>query len=660
MAPTLADPLIGAVVDGRYEVSRRIARGGMATVYLATDLRLDRDVALKVMHPHVAEGADVAARFRREARAAARLAHPGVVSVYDQGAHGEISYLTMEYVPGRTLRSVLTSRGALPLGEALTIAEAVLDALAAAHRAGLIHRDIKPENVLVTPDGRIKVADFGLARAVTEATAATTGTLLGTVAYLAPEIVTSGHADARADVYAVGILLYEMIVGSTPHAGTTPIQIAYLHVNTDVPSPSEAVRWLPIEIDELVTAMTSRDLSERIADGASALEQVRRARVPLDERTLTLRADVEPASGDRRASPDAPTTAVREHVTSAFDDASEPQTATLDSIPIGVPAAAVGGAVGEVVVESSPGRSDRPAHTSRRRRWPRVLAWLLVLVLALAGAAGWYLLWGPGGHVEVPPVAELSEEEAQALLAERSLEWSGSTSNHDRIAEGSVIESIPAAGSSVRRGETVELVVSLGVLMRTVPEVVGGSEIEALDALATALIDDVVVDRVPDRHIARHEVLGIDAEEGSEIPHHQQVRLTVSDGPMVVAVEDHTGRDGDSAIQALRSALDVEPTITRVHSEDVPEGRVISQSLAAGDHRQGAAVDVVVSLGPELFEVPNVVGHGYSSAVQELESRGFVVARENALGGILGWVHSQDVDPGALRPRGTVITLTVV
>ncbi|HEY3438988.1 MAG TPA: protein kinase, partial [Actinotalea sp.] len=241
MAATLADPLLGHLIDGRYEVLSRIARGGMATVYLATDRRLDREVALKVMHPHLAEGgsgSEFVARFRREARAAARLTHPGLVSVFDQGVDGETSYLTMEYIDGTNLRRHLGESGALPVAEALKTAEAVLDALAAAHRAGLVHRDVKPENILLAADGRIKVADFGLARAVTEVTATTAGTVLGTVAYLAPELVAHGTSDARTDVYAVGVLLHEMLTGAQPFTGATPIQVAYQHVHTDIPAPS--------------------------------------------------------------------------------------------------------------------------------------------------------------------------------------------------------------------------------------------------------------------------------------------------------------------------------------------------------------------------------------------------------------------------------------
>ena len=295
MATTLTDPLIGHVVDGRYEVVRRIARGGMATVYLARDRRLDRDVALKVMHPHLAEGtsgAEFVARFRREARTAARLAHHGLVGVLDQGVDGDTSYLTMEYVEGTNLRQRLGEQGALTVDEALRVAEDVLDALTVAHQAGLVHRDIKPENVLIGPRDRIKVADFGLARAVTEVTSTTSGTILGTVAYLAPELVAHGVTDTRTDVYAVGILLYEMLTGAQPFSGETPIQVAYQHVHAEMPAPSDRADWLPIEIDELVAALAARDPDDRPHDAGAALELLRRARADLDDATLARRADV--------------------------------------------------------------------------------------------------------------------------------------------------------------------------------------------------------------------------------------------------------------------------------------------------------------------------------------------------------------------------------
>ncbi len=277
------DPMIGRLVDGRYAVEARVARGGMATVYLALDRRLDREIALKVMHGHLADDPQFTARFIREARAAARLSHPGVVAVFDQGEDRGLLYLAMEYLPGQTLREVLTEFGVLSPREALDVAEHVLEALAAAHDAGIVHRDVKPENVLLTDDGRIKVADFGLARAATAVTS-TSGLLMGTAAYLAPELVARGVADARSDVYAVGVMLFELLTGGLPFAGDVPVQVAYRHVHEDVPPPSDVVPGLPPALDVLVTAATARDPDRRPADAGAllALERSARGRVPPD------------------------------------------------------------------------------------------------------------------------------------------------------------------------------------------------------------------------------------------------------------------------------------------------------------------------------------------------------------------------------------------
>jgi eukaryotic-like serine/threonine-protein kinase len=275
------DPLVGCVVDGRYAVTARIARGGMATVYLALDRRLHRDVALKVMHGHLGDDAQFRARFIREARAAASLSHPGVVAVFDQGEDDGLLYLAMEYLKGRTLRTVLGELGVLTPGEALDVVEPVLDSLAAAHAAGIVHRDVKPENVVLTDDGRVKVADFGLARAASSV-ASTSGVLMGTAAYLAPELIAHGVADAGGDVYAVGVMLFEMLTGRQPFSGDVPLRVAYRHVHEDVPAPSTVVPGLPEPLDVLVTTATARDPGRRPPDAAAllALERSVRARVP--------------------------------------------------------------------------------------------------------------------------------------------------------------------------------------------------------------------------------------------------------------------------------------------------------------------------------------------------------------------------------------------
>ncbi|WP_344097558.1 protein kinase domain-containing protein, partial [Streptomyces stramineus] len=286
MDTTLGDPLVGHVLDGRYRVEARVAVGGMATVYRALDTRLDRVLALKVMHPSLAADAAFVERFIREAKSVARLDHPNVVGVFDQGTDGTYVYLAMEYVAGCTLRDVLRERGALQPRAALDIAEPVLAALGAAHLAGLVHRDMKPENVLIGDDGRVKVADFGLVRTVDTDTTASTGSVLGTVSYLAPEQLEHGTADARVDVYACGVVLYEMLTGAKPHTGSTPAQVIYQHLHEDVPPPSAAVPGLAPELDALVAGATARDPRLRPADAVGLLGRVRTAREALTDEQL--------------------------------------------------------------------------------------------------------------------------------------------------------------------------------------------------------------------------------------------------------------------------------------------------------------------------------------------------------------------------------------
>ena len=276
-AQDAADHLTGRVLDGRYLIGSRIARGGMATVYEATDLRLDRTVAVKVMHPGLGDDDEFAARFVAEARAAAKLSHPNVVAVFDQGNDDGTVFLAMELIPGHTLRDTIGKEAPLSAARTLALLEPVVSALAAAHRAGLIHRDVKPENVLIADDGRIKVADFGLAKAMSATTQHTaTGVLIGTVSYVAPELVVEGRSDARADVYAVGVILYELLTGKKPHEGETPIQVAYKHVHEDVPPPSRLVPGIPDYVDALVARATARDREQRPADAGVLLHHLRR------------------------------------------------------------------------------------------------------------------------------------------------------------------------------------------------------------------------------------------------------------------------------------------------------------------------------------------------------------------------------------------------
>ncbi|WP_258723532.1 Stk1 family PASTA domain-containing Ser/Thr kinase [Cellulomonas sp. NS3] len=670
MGATVTDPLVGRLVDGRYEVVSRIARGGMATVYLAVDRRLDRDVALKVMHPHLAEGgagSDFVARFRREARAAARLTHPGLVGVLDQGVDGETSYLTMEYVDGTNLRRHLAERGALTVGDALGILERVLDALGAAHRVGLVHRDIKPENVLIAVDGRVKLADFGLARAVTEVTSTTTGTVLGTVAYLAPELVTRGASDARTDVYAAGILLFEMLTGRQPFTGETPIQVAFQHVNSDVPAPSDLVRWLPVEVDELVTALAAREPADRPVDAAAALEQLRRTRATLDAPTLARAAEVPPtitlpsATDPRPAEDDELTTgeasagldaARRQEETTRLDVAEAGRTVAL---PIGTGLRSTA-----VSTRHEDPASDRSRPAGRRRRWLVVTA--LLLVLAGAGA-WWYMTSGPGAYTRVPELISLTRDEALATLGGHGLEGEPVDAFDSVAPVGTVFASDPAVGDRIRKDGTVTFSVSKGPDLVAVPAgLVGAMQADAQAALEAA---GLVAEYAPgedhyDDSAPLGSVLEASAEPDQQVERGSAVVLTLSDGPAPVTIFSVVGASQDEATAQLTDA-GLRPEPVPAWSDTAPAGQVIAQDPKAGTagHRTDT-VTITVSQGPEPIAVPDLTGKQFAEAEAALKALGFAVKRENVLGGIFGTVRSQSTPAGEKVPRGSTITLTVV
>lgn len=650
MAATLTDPLLGQLIDGRYEVLSRIARGGMATVYLANDRRLDREVAVKVMHQHLAEGAsgaDFVARFRREARAAARLTHPGLVGVLDQGVDGDVSYLIMEYVDGPTLRRHLDERGSLTVGEALQITEAVLDALSAAHRTGLVHRDIKPENVLLDADDRVRITDFGLARAVTEVTSTTTGTVLGTVGYLAPELVTHGVCDPRTDVYAAGILLYEMLTGAQPFTGATPIQVAYQHVNQDVPAVSDAIGWLPVEIDELVGALAARDPQDRPLDAVAALAHLRRVQRDLDPELLARRADVAPrVPADQASDPEA--------VDGADGPASGPGTAHPSGVDLRHDATVALADLGSVV-ETGPdglplsrtvalriGTGLEPADAEpiedaprRSRRWVPLLAWIVSLALLGAGVAAawnWYVTDGPGAFTSVPGnLVGVSLAQAEATLDAADLAHTATEAFDPEIGAGIVLSATPGEGDSIRKDGEVDLVVSKGPDLREVPAVPAGTPLA--DAVGTLEAAGFVVptpERAFDDAVPADHVLTVSAEPGTLLPVDTEVLLTVSDGPKPETVVSVVGLTLDQA-RADLEGLGFVVTEQQDYSERYEEGRVIAQSPEGGTagHRRDQ-VTLTVSLGMPYVEVPDVRQKELGEARQILEDAGFKVTYSQA------------------------------
>ncbi|MFW2514424.1 Stk1 family PASTA domain-containing Ser/Thr kinase [Demequina sp. SO4-13] len=651
MSETLTDPLIGRLIDGRYEVRERVAAGGMATVYVAFDKRLERDVALKIMHQHLAADAseaDFVSRFRREAKSAARLTHPGMVRVYDQGVDGDLSYLTMEYVAGENLRERVSQEGTLSVGEALAITDAVLDALSAAHRQGLVHRDVKPENVLLDDSGRPKLADFGLARAVTEVTSTSTGMLLGTVAYLAPELVASGDADARADVYACGILLYEMVTGRQPFTAETAFAVASRHVHEDMPAPSAAVPWLPVEFDEIVASMTARDPEGRPADAAAALALVRHARSLIDDPTLDRKAD--PPSGSVPI-------AHEDGATTVLSDAPSGSTIALP-IGLGGSAALVAGRADAEILDDDP-EAIEPEPRSRRTGWwiGAVLATLVVL-----GGLGlwWYSSIGPGAYTTVPSVEGQTAADATSSLEALGFVVSPELEYNDVIADGIAIGTEPSAQARALNGSDVTLLVSQGARQETIPEVVGLSESDALAALGDAgfPVGDPTFthsDTVPEG-----EVMSSTPAQGETVRHDTEVILELSDGPAPITIPEVIGSTESEALAALEEhALDV--TVERERTLDAPEGEVFRQDPEPGaEGVRTQPITIGVSDGPPLVEIPDFTYDTVDRATADLEELGLEVNLE--ADNIWPWttpefVVNQRPEPGTQLEVGSTVTL---
>lgn len=670
MDTTLQDPLVGQLLEDRYLVIERIAAGGMATVYHALDQRLDRDVALKVLHPHLADDEAFAARFVGEARSAARLSHPNVVGVYDQGRDGAQLFLAMEYLPGRTLRSVLLERGALTPREAFRVLDPVLDALFAAHRAGLVHRDVKPENVILTDDGRVKVADFGLARAAST-TSATAGVLLGTVAYLSPELVVHGTADARSDVYAAGVMLFEMLTGRQPFGGDVPAQVAYRHVHEDVPAPSDVVPGVPVALDDVVLAATAREPGERPDDAGALLALLRSARTRVTPDELDRRPDVAggPAGpvGDG-ADPDdglAVTQAVERQAAVANRTQALPGLAAA-----GGPAAPAARARRRLVPSALPvnedagGPPDPSAYArlaeQRRRRGIAVMAMVVVTALVLVAGAYWFIA-GPGARVVVPPTATLTQAEATARLTALELTVKTRSETSELVKKGVVVRSEPVTGESVRKGGTVTLVVSSGPPLVEVPAVAGSDRDEAERILVD---EDFRIGKVDEEYsdtVDEGDVIRTNPKAGTKRPKGSAVSLVVSRGVEPLAVPDVRNRTPDDAQNALRQA-GFTPVLTgeTEQSTSVQPGLVSRQDPAPGDRRPpGSEVRLIVSSGADLVDVPWVVGRRVDQAIRELGDRGFQVQLNGDRDNQDAIVISQNPIPGSQQPRGSLVTLEV-
>ncbi|MEU5632600.1 Stk1 family PASTA domain-containing Ser/Thr kinase [Streptomyces rishiriensis] len=642
MDTTLQDPLVGQVLDGRYRVEARIAVGGMATVYRAVDTRLDRVLALKVMHPALAADGAFVERFIREAKSVARLAHPNVVQVFDQGADGSYVYLAMEYIAGCTLRDVLRERGALQPRAALDILEPVLAALGAAHRAGFVHRDMKPENVLIGDDGRVKVADFGLVRSVDTVTS-TTGAVLGTVAYLAPEqIEQPGAADPRVDVYACGVVLYEMLTGEKPHDGDSPAIVLYKHLHDDVPPPSAVVPGLPLALDELVAVATARTPGLRPPDAVALLGEAREAHGALSEEQLD---------------------ALPPQAVSAGHDIAEDRTSVIPrslTVPRPLP---IDGDDDEAAVHRT-SRFHSPPPLPPRRRFARPRRGVLALVTALllvlgVGAGVWYI--NSGQFTKVPAVLTQKEAEARKRLEAAGLKVGKVDHRHsDTVKRGTVLDTDPRPGARIRKHDAVTLTLSDGPEMVKVPDVRGSRLDKAEASLKEGGLEPGLVTEEFSDDVDRGAVIGTDPEAGVQRRAGAAVSLVVSKGSPV-DVPDVTGDDLNDARTELQEAgLKVRIAAQQVDSE-FDKGKVAAQTPKEGGRLAvGGTVTLTLSKGPEMVEVPDVVGASVDDATSLLEQSGFEVKEDRGLLGLFGdTVKKQSVTAGDTAPKGSTITITI-
>ncbi|HEX8629850.1 MAG TPA: Stk1 family PASTA domain-containing Ser/Thr kinase [Catenuloplanes sp.] len=603
MDTQVADTLLGSLVDGRYRIRARVARGGMATVYTAVDERLERIVALKIIHPSQAGDARFLTRFTDEAKTIARLTHPNVVAVYDQGSHNGLPYLVMEYVRGRTLRELLVERRRLNPAEALAILEQMLAAIAASHRAGLVHRDVKPENVLVAEaptggsgnlvDSVVKVADFGLARAVeVSADDDGDGHLMATVAYVAPELVTEGQADARTDVYSAGIVLFEMLTGRVPYDGDKPVEVAWQHVDHDVPAPSKVVPGSPKVLDDLVARATRRDPAGRPTDAGALLAEVQAVRDDLgvaNADTALLRQVGQPTAV-------VPTVQPTQRPAWARLPEQKDQPSPRRRRP---PADNLAAPTAHHVVARQPAAA--PADDQRRRIV--LVAALVAVGLVLVGGGWWATI---GRYTAAPQLVNMTRSQAEAAATRDGFRLAFAAGRYDEQVDRDVVLSQdPPLNGRVVKGGTVTVVLSLGPERYPVPDVVGKeTELARSELEGLKLVWKKGPDRFDDS-LPKGVVVAVEPKVGDQVKPGDTVTVTVSKGKAPIAVPNLVGKN----INEVRGLLQQRGlTAVEVYKDsDKPKDEVIAQDPANGTGvEKGAKINLEVSKGPALVTVPRV------------------------------------------------------
>ncbi|MGW4774492.1 Stk1 family PASTA domain-containing Ser/Thr kinase [Nocardia sp. NPDC004278] len=655
--------MIGQILEGRYRIDAPIARGGMSMVFRGVDTRLDRPVAIKVMDPKFAADPQFLSRFEFEARAVAKLKHPSLVAVYDQGVDGEHPFLIMELVEGGTLRELLRERGPMPPHAVRAVAEPLLAAIGVAHSAGLIHRDIKPENVLISDSGEVKIADFGLVRAVAAAKTTSASVILGTAAYLAPEQVTTGTADSRSDVYSFGILIFELLTGQVPFTGDTSLSVAYQRIENDVPSPSEFISGVPPEFDELIARATNREPGHRFADAsemAAELHSIGVAlslppyRVPAPQDSAEhLSASYQVAAPNqqqaRAAAPPVPQSMQHTKVVTAPrprvpdygppDNYGPPNTyGPRDQYP--------------------PSQSPQPSPFADDRMKSRrtVLLWVAIVaaLTLLVGIGGWYL--GFGRYSAVPSVAGKDQASAVTALENAGFSTELRQKTSDTIPVGGVVGTDPSAGSKVTKGSTVAVLISSG--KPRVPDIKAGDEISKVNQL----IRDAGLQPVDSGETGSSAPKGtlakVDPAPGTVLPLSAQVKVYRSKGSQPVKMPDVRGKTTEEANKVLTAAgITVRETRTQF-DRTIEADKVIGTDPAAGTTLQsGDGVTLIVS---SAVKVPLLIGESVGDARSKLQALGLQVTVRQLTPSDSSVVIGQNPGGGSNVEAGTTVALTAL
>jgi serine/threonine-protein kinase len=618
------------VYTNRYEIVRHLARGGMAEVYLAHDQLLDRRVALKVLFPEFARDPAFVQRFRREAQSAANLNHPNIVAVFDWGEEDGTYFIVMEYVEGRSLREAIQAEGPLYPNLAADLASDIAGALGFAHRSGVVHRDVKPGNILLTPQGQVKVTDFGIARAAGTSEGLTqTGSVMGTATYFSPEQAQGLPVDARSDVYSLGVVLYEMVCGIPPFTGESAISVAYKHVREEATRPTVVNPDVPVGVENIILTAMAKGPEARYASADDMRADL--ARFRRGEQTTSVPMAAVPVSG-------MDVTVVNPRADMVYDRTT------------------VGTVVPSPTIPTAPRRSAAPF----------VLA--LVALLAVLAGLGYLLAkqisgggGGGGSLVAVGNYVGQTQHDAELLIENAGLKADSVTEVNDLVDAGKVVSQDPQPGNKVDKGGTVHLKVSAGKGQVKVPDVTGQTLDDAQSQLRDAGLNYKVLPETSDT-VDAGKVTRTDPPGGSQVQKGDDVKLYVSTGKQQVTIPDVSGQDPVTAANTL-GAKDIGTETVYQASDTVESGKVIGTNPPAGTSvPKSSKVQLIISSGQEQIRVPNVVGLSRTDATTELQNAGFTVVTRDVTSldpNNAGRVIAQSPQPDSKAAKGSTVTISV-